>query len=113
MTGARSLALVVQRYAEDIGGGSELHARYIAEHLSARANVRVLTTCARDYVSWKNEYPAGETRINGIPVERFPVARERDARDFARLIARVGDAAREVDFVVLFSVRYHSAFHGA
>ena len=135
------LAVVVQRYAEDIGGGSELHARYIAEHLSAHADVRVLTTCARDYVSWKNEYPAGPTQVNGIPVERFTVARERDPRDFARrsslvfdethsaadelawldsqgpvspgLIARVSQTAREVDFVLLFSLRYHSAFHGA
>jgi glycosyltransferase involved in cell wall biosynthesis len=135
------LALVVQRYAEDIGGGSELHARYIAEHLSEHADVRVLTTCARDYVSWKNEYPAGATRVNGIAVERFTVARERDARDFARrsslvfdekhstadelawldsqgpvsprLVSRVRDLAREVDFVVLFSVRYYTAFHGA
>ena len=135
------LALVVQRYAEDIGGGSELHARYIAEHLAARADVRVLTTCARDYVSWKNEYPAGLTQVNGIPVERFTVARERDPRDFARrsalvfdephstadelawldsqgpvspqLVARVAQTAREVDFVVLFSLRYHTAFHGA
>ena len=141
VTGRRSLALVVQRYAEDIGGGSELHARYVAEHLAAHADVRVLTTCARDYVSWKNEYPAGATRVNGIAVERFTVARERDPRDFARrsslvfderhstadelawldsqgpvspaLIARVRDAAREVDFVVLFSLRYHTAFHGA
>jgi glycosyltransferase involved in cell wall biosynthesis len=135
------LAVVVQRYAEDIGGGSELHARYIAEHLSAHANVRVLTTCARDYVSWKNEYPSGETRVNGIPVERFAVARERDPRDFARrsslvfddthsiadelawldsqgpvspaLIARVRQMAGTVDFVLLFSLRYHTAFHGA
>jgi glycosyltransferase involved in cell wall biosynthesis len=135
------LALVVQRYAEDIGGGSELHARYIAEHLAEHADVRVLTTCARDYVSWKNEYPAGLAQVNGIPVERFPVARERDPRDFARrsslvfdethsiadelawvdsqgpvcpdLITRVGRASREVDYVVLFSVRYYSAFHGA
>jgi glycosyltransferase involved in cell wall biosynthesis len=141
VTGRRSLALVVQRYAEDIGGGSELHARYIAEHLAAHAEVQVLTTCARDYVSWKNEYPAGTTRVNGIAVERFTVARERDAHDFARrsslvfderhstadelawldsqgpvspaLIAGVRDAAREVDFVVLFSLRYHTAFHGA
>ena len=141
VTGARSLALVVQRYADDIGGGSELHARYIAEHLAAHAEVRVLTTCARDYVSWKNEYPAGTTQVNGIPVERFTVARERDPRDFARrsslvfeephsiadelawldsqgpvspdLVTRVAKAAREVDFVVLFSLRYHTAFHGA
>jgi glycosyltransferase involved in cell wall biosynthesis len=132
---------VVQRYAEDIGGGSELHARYIAEHLAAHADVRVLTTCARDYVSWKNEYPAGATRVNGIAVERFTVAHERDPRDFARrsslvfdethsiadelawldsqgpvspdLISRVGELARDMDFVVCFSLRYHTAFHGA
>jgi len=135
------LAVVVQRYGADINGGAELHARYIAEHLAAHAEVQVLTTCARDYVSWKNEYPAGTTRVNGIAVERFTVARERDAHDFARrsslvfderhstadelawldsqgpvspaLIAGVRDAAREVDFVVLFSLRYHTAFHGA
>ena len=135
------LAVVVQRYAADIGGGSELHARYIAEHLAGHADVRVLTTCARDYVTWKNEYPAGETRVHGIPVERFPVAHERDSRDFARrsslvfeemhsvadelawldsqgpvspaLIERVRHVAAESDFVVLFSLRYHTAFHGA
>ena len=135
------LAVVVQRYAADIGGGSELHARYIAEHLSAHADVRVITTCARDYVSWKNEYPPGETHVHGIPVERFAVTRERDARDFARrsslvfdemhsvadelawldsqgpvspgLVERVRRAAAECDFVVLFSLRYHTAFHGA
>jgi len=135
------LAVVVQRYAEDVGGGSELHARYIAEHLAAGADVRVLTTCARDYVTWKNEYPPGTSRVNGIPVERFAVAHERDLRDFPRrsslvfdethsladelewldsqgpnspaLIARVEQTARDVDFVLLFSVRYHTAFHGA
>ena len=96
VTGARSLALVVQRYAEDIGGGSELHARYIAEHLAAHAEVRVLTTCARDYVSWKNEYPAGTTQVNGIPVERFTVARERDPRDFARRSSLVFDEPHSV-----------------
>jgi glycosyltransferase involved in cell wall biosynthesis len=135
------LAVVVQRYAADIGGGSELHARYIAEHLSAHADVRVLTTCARDYVSWKNEYAPGATRVNGVAVERFPVARERDPRDFARrsslvfneahsihdelewldsqgpvsppLLDRVRSGWDEFDFVLLFSVRYHCAFHGA
>jgi glycosyltransferase involved in cell wall biosynthesis len=135
------LAVVVQRYGSDIGGGSELHARYIAEHLSAHLQVRVLTTCARDYVTWRNEYPPGEERVNGIPVERFPVARQRDTRDFARrssfvfqhqhslqdefswldaqgpvspaLLARVERAAGEFDFVVAFSLRYHTAYHAA
>ena len=53
------LAIVVQRYGADINGGAELHARYVAEHLATYAEVRVLTTCARDYLTWRNELPAG------------------------------------------------------
>jgi hypothetical protein len=61
------LVIVVQRYGAEINGGSELHARYVAERLSAHADVRVLTTCARDYVTWRNEWAPGEERVNGIP----------------------------------------------
>jgi glycosyltransferase involved in cell wall biosynthesis len=135
------LAVVVQRYGAEIGGGSELHARYLAERLSAHATVRVLTTCARDYVSWRNDWPEGEDVVNGIPVERFRVTRERDARSFARfsqlvfeephsladevrwlesqgpvcpgLIARVRHCGDEFDFVLVFTIRYHTAYYGA
>ena len=78
------LAIVVQRYGADINGGAELHARYIAERLAPHADVRVLTTCARDYVTWKNEFPAGPDVVNGVPVERFAVSRERDTIEFDR-----------------------------
>ena len=78
MSTASKLAIVVQRYGADISGGAELHARYVAEHLAAHAQVRVLTTCARDYVTWRNELPPGVDHVNGIAVERFPVAHERD-----------------------------------
>ena len=83
------LVIVVQRYGAEINGGSELHARYVAERLSAHADVRVLTTCARDYVTWRNEWAPGEERVNGIPVERFAVARERDTIDFRDRSARL------------------------
>ena len=76
------LAIVVQRYGADINGGAELHARYIAEHLARHAEVRVLTTCARDYLTWRNDYPAGMDSVNGIAVERFPVDHERDEAEF-------------------------------
>jgi hypothetical protein len=56
------VAIVVQRYGADISGGAELHARYIAEHLARHADVRVLTTCARDYLTWRNEFPPASTR---------------------------------------------------
>ena len=67
------LAVVVQRYGADINGGAELHARYVAERLSRHAEVEVVTTCAQDYVTWRNELPAGVEQVNGVPVRRFPV----------------------------------------
>ena len=138
-----SLAIVVQRYGADINGGAELHARYLAEHLAPHADVRVLTTCARNYVTWRNEMPPGVDTVNGIPVERFPVSRERDAAlvEFGRhsthvfhdlhsledeltwldaqgpvcpgLITRIRDAGAEFDFVLVFSLRYATAYSTA
>ena len=53
------VAVVVQRYGQAINGGAELHARYIAEHLARHGEVEVLTTCAADYVTWRNELEPG------------------------------------------------------
>ena len=75
---AVKLAVVVQRYGQAINGGAELHARYIAEHLARHAEVEVLTTCATDYVTWRNELPPGVEQVNGVPVRRFRVKHERD-----------------------------------
>lgn len=83
------LAFVVQRYGMEITGGAELHARLIAERLAHRHSVTVLTTCARDYVTWRNEYPRGMATVNGIPVYRFPVRRPRNPDRFGRLQQRV------------------------
>ena len=135
------LAIVVQRYGADINGGAELHARYIAERLGRHAQVEVLTTCASDYVSWKNSLPAGEDTVNGIRVRRFRVSRERGPFDFGRrsehvferphsvadelawlksegptspaLIRYLSRHADDWDFVLFFSYRYYHAWHGA
>jgi glycosyltransferase involved in cell wall biosynthesis len=134
------LAVVVQRYGADISGGAELHARYIAERLARHGQIEVLTTCARDYITWKNELPAGEEKVNGLTVRRFPVRRPRDTDDFGRRSALVftqphsiadelnwleseGPASPELinhirrvredfDFFVFFSYRYYHAWHG-
>jgi hypothetical protein len=67
------LAFVVQRYGADIAGGSEMHCRQLAERLSPRHDITVLTTCARDYVTWENAYPPGASMENGVRVQRFPL----------------------------------------
>lgn len=69
------VALVVQRYGLEVNGGAELLCRMIAERLASRHSVEVLTTCAVDYVTWKNEYAPGLAEVNGIPVRRFRVDR--------------------------------------
>jgi glycosyltransferase involved in cell wall biosynthesis len=133
------VAVAVQRYGADINGGAELHARYIAERLAPHAGVEVVTTCARDYVTWRNEHPAGTQTVNGIAVRRFAVDRERDPHDFGRRSAQVfghphsiaeelawlkseGPVSRGMldylargafDFVILFSYRYYHAYHAA
>ena len=85
MTTRLKLGFVVQRYGVEIAGGAEYHCRLIAELLRDHAAVDVFTTCALDYVEWKNHYPEAETTLNGVRVHRFRVERPRDILRFAAL----------------------------
>jgi glycosyltransferase involved in cell wall biosynthesis len=76
------VALVVQRYGEDVNGGSETLARRIAELIANDVDLTVVTTCALDYLTWANVYPEGQTDVNGVRVLRFPVPEPRDGQRF-------------------------------
>jgi glycosyltransferase involved in cell wall biosynthesis len=134
------VAFVVQRYGLEINGGAELHCRYVAERLAKYADVEVLTTCARDYINWRNHYNEGIEQINGIPVRRFRVKKERDPLSFGRLqddllrydhkpedelrwvdeegpftpelIQYIKKNQARYDFFIFFSYRYYHSFHG-
>jgi glycosyltransferase involved in cell wall biosynthesis len=80
------LAFVVQRYGLEVSGGAELLCRQVAERLASRFAVEVLTTCAQDYLTWKNVYPAGPDTVNGVQVRRYPTVRPRETRFRARAL---------------------------
>jgi glycosyltransferase involved in cell wall biosynthesis len=82
------LAFVVQRYGLEVIGGSETLCRQLIERLAPSFDVEVITTCAQDYWTWENTYPAGATTVNGIPVRRFPTVRPRSA-DFGEFSAQI------------------------
>ncbi len=79
------VAFVVQRYGRGVTGGSEALARAVAERLTGDFALTVLTTCARDYVTWRNELPAGTQEQAGVLVRRFRVEEERDIGAFNAL----------------------------
>lgn len=76
------IAFINQRYGIEVNGGSEYYTRLMAEHLSKYCEVEVLTTQAKDYISWRNEYTCRQEEINGVTVRRFPVTRERKLKRF-------------------------------
>ncbi|MGQ9618810.1 MAG: glycosyltransferase family 4 protein [Candidatus Aminicenantia bacterium] len=134
------VAFVVQRYGIEVTGGAELLCRWVAERMREYWDIEVLTSCAIDYVTWKNHYPEGITEVNGIPVRRFRVKRERDVEKFGRiqekifgrehtiedelnwieengpyypeLIEWIKKNKRMYDFFVFFSYRYFHSFFG-
>ena len=135
-----TIAFVVQRYGLEINGGAELHCRWVAEHMRKYMPVDVLTSCAYDYITWRNHYPESEEVINDIRVRRFPVTKPRRPERFGRLqnyilehehrekdelawleeegptspklIHFIRKHESDYDYFVFFSYRYYHAYWG-
>lgn len=134
------LACVIHRFGADIAGGSEGHCRAIAERLAANHDVTILTTSAKDHVTWHNEYPGGLSEVGPLHVRRFPVARGRSLHRFRdisdavfsggaseadqqqwfrengpqtpELLTFLEQHGREFDRILFWSFRYYQTFFG-
>jgi glycosyltransferase involved in cell wall biosynthesis len=134
------LAFVVQRYGPQVTGGSESLARAVAERLAGDCAITVFTTCAVDYVSWRNELPEGIERSGPIEVLRFRTEEERELASFnrfsgelyagprsagqellwlrrqgpyvPRLVERLAARKHEFDAVVFFTYLYYPTYWG-
>jgi len=101
-------AFVVPRYGLEVLGGAELGARMLAERLVDQLgwSVEVFTTCARDHMTWADEYGAGDETINGVQVHRSPVTVGRPPEFFPfseRLLSHpsAATAAEAEEFITL------------
>jgi glycosyltransferase involved in cell wall biosynthesis len=134
------LACVVQRYGAEVTGGAEAHCRAIAERLAESHEVTVLTSCARDYLTWRNVYTPGDSQMGRVRIKRFPVTHPRHLHRFADLSHEVfgrrssADVQRawfeengptvpalldylraegtQYDLVLFWSYRYYPSFFG-
>jgi len=88
------LAFITPRYGGEISVGAEHACRLLAEQLSSKHEVEVLTTAARDRHTWKNDYGEGADRVRGVLVRRFAVSQPHDAQAFRQHADRILAAPR-------------------
>jgi len=70
-------AFVIHRFAskiqQEVIGGAEFLAYQTAKHMAKYWDIEILTTCAKDYISWENEYPEGIEETETFCIRRFKV----------------------------------------
>jgi glycosyltransferase involved in cell wall biosynthesis len=76
------VAFIVQRCGREVVGGAESLCLQVAQRMARYWRTEVLTTCALDYMEWRNHYPEGTEEIGGTVVRRFPVDQPRDVASF-------------------------------
>jgi len=78
----KKIGVVIQRFGEEVVGGSEFYALKLLKKLNKKYKFTVYTTTAKNYITWNNEYDEGISFIDGIEVKRYKVLKKRDIKKF-------------------------------
>jgi len=73
----KKLAIVIPRFGKNILGGAERYTFQLAQILSQKYEVHILTTTASDHMTWEEEYSAGKYEEDNWVVHRFKIDRAR------------------------------------
>ena len=89
------VALVVQRCGSEVNGGAESECLQIAQHIGKYWETEVLTTCALDYMEWRNHFAAGTEQYAGTTIRRFLVDQPRDVARFNEISAQLSSRQQQ------------------
>jgi glycosyltransferase involved in cell wall biosynthesis len=80
------IAIVIPRFFPEIAGGAEKLALDYVNILKNHYKVEVFTTCAKDYITWKNELKEGSELWNGVTIHRYKVKKPRNLKVMNRVL---------------------------
>lgn len=84
------IALIIHRFGPNVIGGSEKLCYQIAKQLQKyNHEITVLSTCALDYIYWKNYFKPGKEVYEGLDIIRFPIEKERNLKKFDNISSKV------------------------
>ncbi len=85
----KRLAFISPIFHPQAFGGSERLALEIATLLSKEFEIHIYTSCARNYLSWRNEFSAGTEMFGSMFIHRFPTEEERDIGKFNSYYSKI------------------------
>ncbi|MDZ4724972.1 MAG: glycosyltransferase family 4 protein [Leptospira sp.] len=82
----QKIAFILPRFLPEIAGGAEKLALDYALILKEHYTVEIFTSCAKDYITWKNELSQGTSSWNNLLIHRFPVNKERNIQKMNQVL---------------------------
>ncbi len=82
----KKIAIIIPRFFPNLAGGAERLALDYVKILKNEYEIEIFTSCAKDYITWKNELPAGVENWQNVKINRFKVESTRNIKKMNRTL---------------------------